>query len=358
MASRQALLAAGLAVLAGCRRVEDPPVAQRTVPAPADAPAPPATRAVESRTVVVPDFADVAARLAPSVVGVVTKVSNGRGTLRGLGSGMVVTAGGQILTNEHVVARASEVQVTLSDGRRIPARVVYADPMVDLALLELAAGGLSLPPVELRPDQPRPGTWIMAMGQPFGLGHTVTVGVVSGLGRDWDDLGRPADLARDGAWSFIQTDASINIGNSGGPLVDPDGRVVGVTTAVRADGQGIAFAVPSPMARRFLEEVWTRGYLRHTRLGIRAEDAGPAGVEGRAGAVRITKVDPEGPGAKAGLEPGDLVLAADGEPVTSAAELAYHTQVRGVGAKMALSILRGDGPPRRVLIVPAQAPDR
>ncbi|RMG99521.1 MAG: PDZ domain-containing protein [Deltaproteobacteria bacterium] len=353
-------LAVAAAAIVACRRVEEPPPS-RTVPnqtrttdeRPRRHPAGP-----EPRTVVVPDFADLADRMAPSVVGVVTKVSDGRGTLRGLGSGMVVTAAGQILTNEHVVARASEVEVVFLDGRRLPARIVYADALVDLALLEVSATGLGLAPVELREDDPRPGTWVMAMGQPFGLGHTVTVGVVSGLGRDWDDLGRPADLAKDGAWSFIQTDASINIGNSGGPLVDPDGRVVGVTTAVRADGQGIAFAVPAPMARRFLEEVWTRGYLRHTRLGVRAENAAPDAVPGRAGAVRITKVEPDGPGAKAGLEPGDLVIAVDGRPVASVAQLAYHAQVRGVGAKIPLSILRDGGPPRQVLIVPAQAPDR
>src|SRR5690606_31602761 len=218
---------------------------------------------------------------------------------------------------------------------------------------EIAELGTELPPVELAEKDPRAGQFVMAVGQPFGLGHTVTVGVVSGLGRDYVDVGRPQGLDPDGIWSFIQTDASINIGNSGGPLVDADGKVVGITTAVRADGQGLAFAIPSIMARRFLDEVWTHGRVRHARLGIKAENAAAGELPGRGSAVRVTEVDATGPGAKAELQPGDFILAIDDTPVNRVSDVAYLTQLRGVGARMTLTVRRGDAEPEDVLVIPA-----
>ena len=174
--------------------------------------------------------------------------------MRGIGAGMIVSANGQVLTNEHVVASAEQVDVELSSRDRVSAQVLVRDPLLDLALLQLDTRVEGLIPVEFRDQSAVPGEWVMAVGQPYGLGNTVTVGVVSGLGRDYVDLGRPKGLRADGIWSFIQTDASINIGNSGGPLVDVRGKVVGITTAVRRDGQGLAFAIPGDMARRFIEE--------------------------------------------------------------------------------------------------------
>jgi S1-C subfamily serine protease len=212
-----------------------------------------------------------------------------------------------------------------------------------------------LVPVRFRAAPARRGEWIIAVGQPLGLGHTVTAGVVSGLGRDHADLLSPSALRPDGVWSFIQTDASINIGNSGGPLLDRDGEVVGITTAVRRDGQGLAFAIPAAMATRFIDEVRTHGRLRHPRLGIRAENVPAGTVPGRGPAVRITQVDEDGPGAKAGLRVGEVLLSVGGQPVRRVGEVAYLAQLTGVGSELAL-VVHADDAVREFVIVPDLAP--
>ncbi len=350
-------IAVGLAAPGGCRRVDDdvpsdgPPEARVATPQPV---AP--VRA--TTTFVVPDFAEVASRVAPSVVTVVAEVPRREGSgrsVRGVGSGMIVSANGQVLTNAHVIAKAAAIEVELASGERLAATVVFADDLLDLALLELAAAPTGVLPVEFSERAPVPGAWVMAVGQPFGLGHTVTVGVVGGLGRDHDDLGRPDGLREDGIWNFIQTDASINIGNSGGPLVDADGRVVGITTAVRSDGQGLAFAVPAEMARRFLEEVWTFGRVRHARLGMNAHNAEAGVLAGRGGVVQLTAVDDAGPAANAGLVTGDIVLAIDGTPVRRVSDVAYRTQLRGVGARLTFTIARAGGAAAEAVVIPAEA---
>jgi S1-C subfamily serine protease len=354
-----------LALLAlGCRPVEDaprrglPPM-QRITPRKPKPSTEPTEDAQGSTTVVIPNFAKITERLSPSIVTVVSTVEKGKDAataspVRGLGSGMVVSAGGQILTNQHVVAEASSVEVELSTHDRMSAQVLVADPMLDLALLEITDPGRQLEPVEFSDRDPVPGEWVMALGQPLGLGHTVTVGVISGLHRDFSDLGRPSGLRADGIWSFIQTDASINIGNSGGPLVDADGKVVGITTAVRNDAQGLAFAIPSAMARRFLEEVWTYGRVRHARLGIRGENVGPRVFPGRGSSVRITHVEGGGPGAKAGLKKGDFILAINDIPVARVSDVAYLSQLLGVGARIPMTIKRVDRPVSQVLIIPSE----
>ncbi|MFO7567540.1 MAG: trypsin-like peptidase domain-containing protein [Enhygromyxa sp.] len=338
--------------LFGCRAVEEPELHQ-------EPPRPPASplriSAEPSDTGIrLPDFAKVAGDVGPSVVGVISTIENEAGRIKGIGSGMIVSVHGEILTNEHVVRRASEIAVQLADHTQVSAEVVFADPLLDLALLQLRGEFASLAPVMFRERDPAPGEWIMAVGQPFGLGDTVTVGVVSGLRRDYGDVGRPPDLDPDGIWSFIQTDASINIGNSGGPLVDPDGKVVGITTAVRQDGQGLAFAVPSAMAIAFIDEVRTYRRMRHTRLGILARD--DTEVEGRPSVVRVTRVDPDGPGDRAQLQVDDVVLEIDGEPVSRVSDVAYLTQLAGVGAEVTLTIARGPQlRTSKVVIIPEMA---
>lgn len=354
--TRTRWLLLGLAVACGCRRVDEPPApTMRTPPPRTEAPTTEAP-STGGKTIVVPDFARVAEQLSPSVVTVISTVPDrspqGK-TLKGVGSGMLVSARGQVLTNEHVIAEATRVHVELSSRDRLDARVLYADPLLDLALLELDGVTTDLTPVEFSDRDPTPGEWVMAVGQPFGLGHTVTVGVVGGLGRDHDDLGRPPGLRPDGIWSFIQTDASINIGNSGGPLVDADGKVVGIATAVRSDGQGLAFAIPSPMARRFLEEVWTYGRVRHARLGIKAENSTEGELPGRGSVVRITEVEEAGPAAKAELAPGDFILAINDHPISRVSDVAYLTQLHGVGSRMTVTMKRGTDPAEQVLVIPA-----
>lgn len=342
----------GALASSGCRRVdgdEPGPVAiERTVP----------EVARSTTTFVVPDFAAVATGVAPSVVTVIASVRDAGRGLRGVGSGMVVHANGQVLTNAHVVAQASAIEVEFASGERLAAKVVFTDDLLDLALLELVAPSPSTPiafvPVSFSAKAPTPGAWVMAVGQPFGLGHTVTVGVIGGLGRDHDDLGRPDGLREDGIWNFIQTDASINIGNSGGPLVDADGQVVGITTAVRNDGQGLAFAVPAAMARRFLDEVWTYGRVRHARLGMNARNADAGVLAGRGRVVQVTAVDPAGPAAAAGIQTGDVVLAIDGAPVRRVSDVAYRTQLGGVGSRLTFTIARGDGADVEAVLIPSE----
>jgi len=337
--------------LSGCRAVEDPePLDQ---PPPRSTPLRISTEPLGT-VVRLPDFASVAREVGPSVVGVISTIESEAGRLKGIGSGMIVSAHGEILTNEHVIRHAAEIKVQLADHTQISAELIHADPLLDLALLQLRGEFASLPPVTFRERDPAPGEWIMAIGQPFGLGDTVTVGVVSGLRRDYGDVGRPPDLDPDGIWSFIQTDASINIGNSGGPLVDLEGKVVGITTAVRQDGQGLAFAIPSAMTIAFVDEVRTYRRMRHTRLGILARD--DTELEGRATAVRITRVDPDGPGERAQLQVDDVVLEIDGVPVSRVSDVAYLTQLAGVGAEVTLTIARGpEMRTSKVLIIPEMA---
>lgn len=359
------LVASGCLLLAtssACRRVERPRPQPKVVVPPAKhedaAPSSPAPNGVPL-VAPGPDFASLAEQLGPSVVTVISTVPREGGrrnkVVRGLGSGMLVSANGEILTNEHVVAWATRVDVELSNGERYPARILVAEPLLDLALLELDGDLDGLLPVTFSDEPPRPGEWVMAIGQPFGLGHTLTVGVISGLGRDHDDLGRPDGLRADGIWNFIQTDASINIGNSGGPLVNTRGHVVGITTAVRNDGQGLAFAMPGAMGRRFLEEARTHGRVRHTRLGIKAENASGMELPGnRSVAVRVTQVDPAGPAGQAQLQPGDYILAIDGVPVRRVSDVAYLTQLRGVGAELDVTVVGSDGLRRQVAVTPIE----
>ena len=354
-----AALGVGLSA-AGCRKIDEGGSRPRAVASTEAKAGDHSERTVGNpgpTTMIVPDFARVADTVAPSVVTVISTVPRPAGrpnkALRGLGSGVVVKHK-YILTNEHVVASASRVDVELATGERIPAEVEVAEPLLDLALLKLERGIDEVPSVQWSDDEPRPGQWVMAVGQPFGLGHTVTVGVISGLDRDHDDLGRPAGLDPDGFWSFIQTDASINIGNSGGPLVGADGTIVGITTAVRNDGQGLAFAIPAAMAQRFVDEAIDHGRVRLARLGIKAEnDAGPE-VSGRVPAVRVTQVEPGGPGAKAGLEAGDYILSMGGTGVRRVSEVAYLTQLHGVDAKLDVTLVR-DGQTSQTVLIPVEA---
>lgn len=355
-----AALAIAIAIFA-CRRVDDEPQPRPIAKVHEDPPDERATtRTPAPTTMVVPDFAPVASRVGPSVVTVISTVreresSTRNKVVRGVGSGVFVGTRGQVLTNEHVVSSAKRVEVELAGGERIAAKVVHADDMLDLALLELDAAPPQIDAVVLSDRAAAPGEWVMAVGQPFGLGHTVTVGVIGGLGRDHDDLGRPEGLREDGIWSFIQTDASINTGNSGGPLVDAAGNVVGITTAVRLDGQGLAFAIPAAMVRRFLDDVWEHGRVRHTRLGIKAENAEAGVLPGRGSLVRVTAVDAEGPAADAGIVPGDFVIAIDGTAVRRVSDVAYLAQLAGVGAKITMRIRRDGAEPQDVLLVPSEA---
>src|SRR5690606_20099761 len=210
-------------------------------------------------------FASVAEKVSPSVVQIEVAVRDPRATMvhfaglpigaeapiqRGNGSGVVLTADGAILTNNHVIEEAFAISVRLHDGRVLPAKLLGRDPATDLAVLRVEATDL-VPAVFADSNDVRIGEWVVAIGAPFGLGHTVTTGVISAKGR--------GGLGVNAVEDYLQTDASINPGNSGGPLVDLDGKVLGINTMIVGKGQGIGFAVPSNLARRVAEQIIATG---------------------------------------------------------------------------------------------------
>jgi serine protease Do len=255
---------------------------------------------------------------------------------RGVGSGVVFNKDGAILTNDHVVEDALSISVRLRDGRILPARLMGRDPSTDLALIHVDAKDLS-PATFADSDATRVGEWVLAIGSPFGLGYTVTTGVVSAKGRGAVGVNSVED--------YLQTDASINPGNSGGPLVNLDGRVLGINTMIVGRGQGIGFAVPANLARRAAEQLAKTGRVRRAWLGVGIQDVTPElapelGVETGAGAL-VNSVSPEGPGAHARLRTGDVVAALDGKRVHDAQELIRELYTRDVGQSVHLEVVRG-----------------
>ncbi len=266
-------------------------------------------------------FQAVARKVAPSVVSVKAYFKNRRDrlVLRQEGSGVLLRADGLLVTNHHVVMHADRVGIVLASGREVEGRVVGRDPDTDLALVRIEAEDLQ--PAELRSgDAPRVGEWVLAIGNPYGLGSTVTAGIISGLGR--------RDLRIATYEDFIQTDAAINPGNSGGPLVDLEGRVVGINTAVAmpADvSNGLGFAIPSSMVERVVESLLVHGRVIRGFLGIdptliEPMDAQAAGLPDGA-AVRVSRVIADSPAAQAGLLAGDVLLAIQERDVHATADL-------------------------------------
>lgn len=267
------------------------------------------------------------------------------------GSGVIVDGDrGIILTNHHVIADAEEVRVTLLDGRWFVARRIGSDPETDVAVLEIAASGLR--EIEFADSERlRVGDFVVAIGNPFGLGQTVTSGIVSALGR--------TGLMPEGYEDFIQTDASINPGNSGGALVDSRGRLVGLNSAILApsgSNVGIGFAVPSNMARNVMRQVVEHGEVRRGRVGLLVQTLTPDLAEAmdlprKTGAL-VSQVSPGSPAARAGIERGDVVVAMDGEPVRSSADLRARVGMLPVGQEVVLVVLH-DGVERPVRVVVA-----
>jgi len=236
-----------------------------------------------------------------------------------LGSGVIVSSNGYILTNHHVVEAADEIQVALADGRALPARVVGADPETDLAVLKIDATGL--PAITFaQAESLKVGDWVLAVGNPFGVGQTVTAGIVSALGR--------THLGINTFENFIQTDAAINPGNSGGALVDSAGNLVGVNSAIysRTGGsQGIGFAIPVSIARQVMEQIIKTGSVTRGWVGIEVQDLTPEladsfGLKNAEGAL-IAGVLKSGPADAGGIRPGDILLAVDGKAVVDSASL-------------------------------------
>lgn len=255
------------------------------------------------------------------------------------GSGVIVDAGrGHILTNHHVVANAERITVTLKDRRQFDARLVGSDPATDIALLRIRADDLTALPFG-DSDRLEVGDLVVAIGNPFGLGQTVTSGIVSALGRS----GITSEKYED----FIQTDAPINPGNSGGALVSSRGELIGINTAILAPGGGnvgIGFAVPSNMARAVMDQLLRFGEVRRGRIGVVIQDLTPQiaeamGLEARQGAV-VAQVERGSPADRAGLRAGDVVLSVDGAPVKSSADLRNRIGLVEVDRTVAIELLR------------------
>lgn len=313
-------------------------------PAPQASPASSAPLAVRVQPV---SFAPIAQAAVPSVV-TITAVTEEveispfthrrrRGKVQDLGSGFVVDKNGVILTNNHVVEGADAVQVKLFDEREFPGKVVGTDPHTDIAVVRIDSKNLH--PLSLGDSEGMDvGDWVVAIGNPFGLSHTVSAGIVSAKGRTRQDV--PLDPS--GYYDFIQTDASINPGNSGGPLLNLRGEVVGINTAIRGGGaQGIGFAIPINMVKQLLPMLLRDGHVTRSALGIRIVDVRQLADEDRValglsegsrltGAV-LEYVAPGGPADKGGLQAGDILTAFEGQAIERSAQLQWLASTAGVG---------------------------
>lgn len=257
---------------------------------------------------------------------------------KGLGSGFMISADGYLLTNEHVIEGAQQIQVTImGKSKQISAKVVGSDRELDLAVLKVDAGG-NLPYLKLGDsDQIRVGNWVIAIGNPYGLDHTVTVGVISAKSR-------PISVQDRNYRNLLQTDASINPGNSGGPLLDLAGEVIGINTAVSATAQGIGFAIPSNTVKDVLNDLMKNGKVSRTWLGVEIQDvtedvASAYGYNDTNGVV-VRAVVGGGPAASAGLQEGDIITAWNGAQVINTEDLLQKIQKAGSGAKVQLILWR------------------
>ncbi len=258
-----------------------------------------------------------------------------------LGSGVIVdAANGYILTNSHVIDKAIEITVTLQDGRRLNATLVGADPEADVAVIQVPAENLSA--LKLADsNQLRVGDFVVAIGNPFGLGQTVTSGIVSALGR--------SGLGIEGYEDFIQTDASINPGNSGGALVNLRGELVGINTAIIAPGGGnvgIGFAIPTNMSQQIMAQLVKYGEVKRGKLGVSAQNLTPElahafDIQQATGAV-VVQLAPDSPAAAAGLQIGDVIISVNGHDTASAADIRNQLGLLRVDDKVKLEILRGN----------------
>jgi Do/DeqQ family serine protease len=279
---------------------------------------------------------------------------------RGLGSGVIVSPSGYILTNNHVVEKANSLKIYLSDGRELTGKTVGTDPQTDLAVVKISANDLPTLPFA-NSEAARVGDICFAIGNPFNQEHTVTMGIVSAKGRKLES----------GTYiqNFIQTDAAINPGNSGGALINARGELIGINTAILSGGNsgfggeagniGIGFAVPSNMAKQVMEQIEksgkvTRGYMGVELGSVTAEEAPLLGLKEPQGAI-VGKLTQGAPGAKAGLKSGDVITAIDGKKITGSDDLTMEVISRAPGTAVTLDIVR-DNKPMKVTVTLGQRP--
>ncbi|WP_340120846.1 DegQ family serine endoprotease [Methylobacter svalbardensis] len=256
-----------------------------------------------------------------------------------LGSGVIIDSNqGYILTNNHVIDKADKIRVTLNDGRQLSAKLIGTDPEADVAIIQVLAENLTMLPIA-DSSQLRVGDFVVAIGNPFGLGQTVTSGIVSALGR--------SGLGIEGYEDFIQTDASINPGNSGGALVNLRGEFVGMNTAILAPNGGnvgIGFAIPSNMVMTIKESLVKHGEVRRGLLGVTTQNLTPElvkafNLKNKHGAA-ISRIESNSPAAKAGLEPGDIIVAANGRPIKNSHDIRNIVGLMQIGDNVELEYFR------------------
>ena len=334
--------------------------------------------------IALPDFSDLVTQVKPAVVSITTKIKatpaaaegpqagmqgrqlpypfnqmvpredNARPrVMEGRGSGFIIDADGIIVTNSHVVKEGGTVTVTLDDGRELPARVIGRDDRTDIALLKVSSP-TKLPFIQLGNSRNvKPGEWVVAMGNPFGLGGTVTAGIVSAVSRD---IGAgPYD-------QFIQIDAPINQGNSGGPLFTQDGKVIGMNTAILSPSGGsigIGFAVPSDMIRTVAAQIQQTGHVTRGYVGVEAQSMNAAMAKalkvGENAGVLLAGVQPNGPAAKAGLQPGDVIQSVNGQKIGSPRDLALNVASLKPNDEARLQVVR-DGTAREISLKVGEMP--
>ena len=307
----------------------------------------------------------VAESVSPSVVSIQVEVTRpqmnngfpfffggqGRGGIvRGGGSGVILRSDGYVLTNNHVVAQASRIEIRLQNGKSYPATLVGSDEATDLAMLKIDAKGL--PEASFASsEKARVGQFVIAIGSPFGLDYTVTTGVLSAKGRG----GIGANEIED----YLQTDASINPGNSGGPLVDLQGRVLGINTMIIGRGSGIGFAIPSEIAQRVARQLIDTGAVKRAWLGVSFQEITPELAahfgNGFEGGALINGVVPEGPADTAGMQPGDVVTSVDGVRIREGHDLLRSVLRHGVGERLSVHVLRGSKT-KKLTIVTGERP--
>ncbi len=301
-------------------------------------------------------FVKLAREVGPAVVNINVKIARagrsdfmfdpfGGGMMppsEGQGTGFIISADGYVLTNDHVVGEASQITVSLADGREYQGKVVGTDPRTDIALVKIDEKK-PFPHVRLGDsDKVEIGEWVVAIGNPFGLDHTVTAGIVSAKGRR---NVRPS--GRRGLYDFIQTDASINPGNSGGPLININGEVIGINSAVNAQGQGIGFAIPINMAKTILPQLKSTGIVDRSWLGISIgpvlPDAAKAYKLADTKGAMVAEVVPGGPAEKAGLSRGEVILKFDDKAIERSEDLPWVASTAGVGKRVNVIVAGPNG---------------
>jgi S1-C subfamily serine protease len=280
---------------------------------------------------------------------------------RGTGSGFIISPDGRVITNAHVVEGVGQVKVTLKNGKIFPGKVLGVDLVTDIAVIKIEAK--DLPTVSFgKTEKLNPGEWAIAIGNPLGLDNTVTVGIISAIERSSTEVGVP-----DKRVSFIQTDAAINPGNSGGPLLNATGEVIGMNTAIRADAQGLGFAIPIETAQRIANQLFAKGQAEHPYLGIHMVTLNDRGKEDldlsnnlslkitETEGVLVVRVIPRSPAAEAGFQVGDVIKTIAGRQVSNANQVQNRVEASEIGQSLAVEIKR-NGSSKILLVKPGIFP--